>query len=801
MSASTQGSRLPASPPASALGCEHGRRDPQTSPRPRPPSSPLRWRAAPPRRSPTPSRRRCRRRTTSSPRGTPSRSAPHAALHGHGRAHRAARGGLRGRGLQGPQGQGRDRVTSYVLDAPGRHPPGDLRLQRRPRVAARSGCTSACSARAGSTPATRRAAPAAVRPGRQPETLLAVSDLVFIDPVSTGYSRAVEGGKPKEYHGFKGDIECVGELIRLWTTRHNRWLSPKFIAGESYGTTRAAALAEHLQARHGLYLNGIMLIGSVLDLATVDFEFRNDRAHVDYLPTYAATAHYHGKHGRKSLKTVLAEAEEYAARDYPWALSRGNRLTAAERAEHVGRLASLIGLSEGYVDRADLRVEHVRFFTELLREEGLAVGRLDARFTGPLGVATPRPGTRTRRTTPSAGHTRPPGTTTSVTSWATENDLPYAQISELASTVVVQGVRGQARRRRRRARAGHAGQPAPARCTSPTATTTGRLPTAAAAGRRRPPGGPRRVARQHRARLLRGGSHDVRPRAEPPAAEQGPRRVRRGCQRVTDGRSTSAVGALGVTVEVGVRGDRAAEVGSRLPELWELCPPTPGAAVGGRVEVVFDSRPEVVEAADRAGLVSREELEDLLQLVTQRVTVAAIDALAGQCLMLHAACLAAPSTGDAVAFVAPGGTGKTTLAATLGPGRWYVTDETTAVRADGTVIPYPKPLSVRRAPDSLYKDETAPGALGLVAPTGPVRLSAVCLLDRDDRHTGAPRMTRLGTLDGIVDLVPQTSHLTGCRGPLQRLAGLTESPRWGASGHLPGGGRPRRAVRRLTDGR
>jgi carboxypeptidase C (cathepsin A) len=218
-----------------------------------------------------------------------------------------------------------------------------------------------------------------------PQSLLAVSDLVFIDPVSTGYSRAVEGGKAKDYHGFKTDIESVGELIRLWTTRHHRWLSPKFVAGESYGTIRAAALAEHLQTQHGLYPNGIMLISSVLDLATVDFEFRNDRAHVDYLPTYAATAHFHGKHGRKSLRKVLGEAEEYAARDYPWALSRGSRLTAAERAEHVAKLAGLTGLAEDYVDRSDLRIEHVRYFTELLRDRGLAVGRLDSRFTGPLG--------------------------------------------------------------------------------------------------------------------------------------------------------------------------------------------------------------------------------------------------------------------------------------------------------------------------------------------------------------------------------------------------------------------------------
>ena len=284
-----------------------------------------------------------------------------------------------------------------------------------------------------------------------PETLLAVSDLVFIDPVSTGYSRAAEGAKPKDFHGFKADIESVGELIRLWTTRHSRWLSPKFIVGESYGTIRAAALAEHLQTRHGLYLNGIMLISSVLDLATVDFQFRNDRAHVDYLPTYAATAHHHGKHGRKSLKTVLTEAEEYAARDYPWALSRGSRLSSAERAEHVGRLAALIGLSEEYVDRANLRVEHVRFFTELLRDQGLAVGRLDARFTGALvrgnaetwdadpamdAISGPYAAAWNHYVRGELGYRNGdlPPTERAAVVLRYGYDLPYAQISELAST-------------------------------------------------------------------------------------------------------------------------------------------------------------------------------------------------------------------------------------------------------------------------------------------------------------------------------------------------------------------------------
>ncbi|MGZ8737178.1 MAG: S10 family peptidase [Nocardioides sp.] len=221
-----------------------------------------------------------------------------------------------------------------------------------------------------------------------PESLLAVSDLVFIDPVSTGYSRVLEGEKPDPFHGYQGDIESVAELIRIWTSRHKRWMSPKFLAGESYGTLRAAAMAEHLQSRHSMFVNGLMLISSVLDLSSIDFENqRNDRAHALYLPTYAAIAHYHGKNGRKSLKSVLADAEEYAAREYPWVLSRGDRLTSKERAHAVRRIASLTGLTEDYVDRADLRIEHWRFFGELLRDERRTVGRLDGRFSGPAASA------------------------------------------------------------------------------------------------------------------------------------------------------------------------------------------------------------------------------------------------------------------------------------------------------------------------------------------------------------------------------------------------------------------------------
>lgn len=216
-----------------------------------------------------------------------------------------------------------------------------------------------------------------------PETLLATTDLVFIDPVSTGLSRVVSGEKPQDFHGFTPDIESVAELIRSWVTRNDRWLSPKFLAGESYGTTRAAGLAQHLQEKFGMYLNGLMLISSVLDFGTANFEKGNDRAHALYLPFYAAVAHFHGKHEGRTLREVLDEAEEYAGRDYPWALSRGNRLTGTDRAEAISRVAALTGLSEDYVDRAELRIEHWRFFGELLRDRGLTVGRLDARFTGP----------------------------------------------------------------------------------------------------------------------------------------------------------------------------------------------------------------------------------------------------------------------------------------------------------------------------------------------------------------------------------------------------------------------------------
>ncbi|HZE37467.1 MAG TPA: peptidase S10 [Stackebrandtia sp.] len=214
------------------------------------------------------------------------------------------------------------------------------------------------------------------------ESLLRHSDLVFIDPVSTGYSRAVGGEKAKPFHGYKGDIASVAEVIRLWTTRNNRWMSPKFIAGESYGTTRAAGLAQYLQTRYHMYLNGVMLISPVLDFGTLEFSDHNDLPYLTFLPTYAAIAHYHGLHPGRGLREVLDEAEDYAERVYPRVLARGHRLSADERAEAVATLARLTGVSPEYVDAVDLRMEHIRFYTELLRHKRLVVGRLDGRFTG-----------------------------------------------------------------------------------------------------------------------------------------------------------------------------------------------------------------------------------------------------------------------------------------------------------------------------------------------------------------------------------------------------------------------------------
>ncbi|WP_026928600.1 S10 family peptidase [Glycomyces tenuis] len=214
------------------------------------------------------------------------------------------------------------------------------------------------------------------------ETLLRHTDLVFIDPVSTGYSRAAEGEKAKDYHGFTGDIESVGEIIRLWTTRHNRWLSPKFLIGESYGGTRGAGLTDYLQARYGMFLNGVMFLAPAFNMETLYHARYSDLPNPLFLPTYAATAHYHGLHPDRELDDLVAEARAYAD-EYRAVLAKGQNLAPEERAAAVAKIASLAGVSEEYVDNANLRLEHTRYYAELLRHKKLVTGRLDTRFTGP----------------------------------------------------------------------------------------------------------------------------------------------------------------------------------------------------------------------------------------------------------------------------------------------------------------------------------------------------------------------------------------------------------------------------------
>lgn len=216
-------------------------------------------------------------------------------------------------------------------------------------------------------------------------SLLDTTDIVFIDPVSTGYSRPAPGESPNQFHGVQEDVQSVGDFIRLYATRNKRWASPKFLAGESYGTTRAAGLSGYLQQRHGMYLNGIILVSTILNFQTADFNSGNDLPYILYLPTYTAIAWYHKRLPsdlQGDLKKAVQESEEFAGGEYTLALMAGDALPSAKHAEVVKKLARLTGLAEDYIERTNMRVEIERFTKELLRSQRRIVGRIDGRFLG-----------------------------------------------------------------------------------------------------------------------------------------------------------------------------------------------------------------------------------------------------------------------------------------------------------------------------------------------------------------------------------------------------------------------------------
>jgi carboxypeptidase C (cathepsin A) len=219
-----------------------------------------------------------------------------------------------------------------------------------------------------------------------PESILDACDLVFIDPVSTGYSRPEKDVKAGDFHGVDEDIDSVGDFIRRWVTEHHRWDSPKYLLGESYGGIRAAGLARHLQSSYGMTLNGVVLLSSLLDFATLSPAESNDLPYVLYLPAYTSVAHYHGKL-KGDHDALVAESRAFAYGEYASALLQGSDLPGPARdkiAEHVSRLT---GIDAATILRCDLRLDPSRFRAELLRAEGKVIGRFDARVAWDAGDA------------------------------------------------------------------------------------------------------------------------------------------------------------------------------------------------------------------------------------------------------------------------------------------------------------------------------------------------------------------------------------------------------------------------------
>jgi carboxypeptidase C (cathepsin A) len=217
------------------------------------------------------------------------------------------------------------------------------------------------------------------------ESLLDKADMVFIDPVGTGFSHAVGKAQDKDFWGVDQDVRSLAQFIYTYLSRNNRWNSPKFLIGESYGTFRSVALANYLQGTDGIYINGIVLISSVIDAGTLSFVPGDDRSYIFYLPSYAAAAwHYKVlQNPPADLAAFVESARQFASTEYAAALMKGSKLTAAETADIAKKLSAFIGLSEDYLIKAQLRVALPQFSAELQRSRGLTLGRYDARYSGP----------------------------------------------------------------------------------------------------------------------------------------------------------------------------------------------------------------------------------------------------------------------------------------------------------------------------------------------------------------------------------------------------------------------------------